>query len=87
MSNLPRCRAVHLVLTYNGYSSSLESNSTTRADLRGYFSNSPLRPVANYVARRRLPQKIREQLHVVVGGHKQDTRILVVYGLGGDTEG
>jgi len=38
-------------------------------------------PVANYVARLSLQQKIKEQLHVP-SDDKQNTQILVIYGLG-----
>jgi tetratricopeptide (TPR) repeat protein len=83
VSNLPLCHAVDPVPTYgdNGFSS--ESKTTARANFEGHFSNSSLRPVANYVTRPKLQQKIKEQLDAVPGDAEQDTRILVIYGLGG----
>ena len=49
----------------------------------GQYSKSSLRPVANYVPRPRLHQKIREQLHNSTDDGVEDMRILVVWGLGG----
>ena len=49
----------------------------------GQYSKSSLRPVANYVPRPRLHQKIKEQLHDWKDDGVEDMRILVVWGLGG----
>ena len=46
------------------------------------YSYNPLRPVAHYVPRPRLHQKIKEQLHEK-REQADDTRTLVVWGLGG----
>ena len=48
----------------------------------GHYSHSSLRPVSNYVSRRRLHQKIKEQLHDLKDDGVEDVRILVVGGLG-----
>ena len=52
-------------------------------DYTGQYANSSLRPVSTYVPRPRLHQKIKEQLHDQNNEEEDDTRILVVYGLGG----
>jgi len=83
VSDLLRYHVIDPVLIYGGYSSSSESKITAGTDFGGHFSNSSLRPVANYVTRPRLQQKIKEQLPVIQGDDEQDTRILVIYGLGG----
>src|SRR5277367_6117988 len=83
VSDLPRYHVIDPVLIYGGYSSTSESNITAGTSFGGQFSNSSLRPVANYVTRPRLQQKIKEQLPVIQGIDEQDTRILVIYGLGG----
>jgi tetratricopeptide (TPR) repeat protein len=47
-----------------------------------HYSHNPLRPVAHYVPRPRLHQKIKEQLHDK-REQADNTRTLVVWGLGG----
>jgi NB-ARC domain len=83
VSNLPLYHVVDPVLTYGDDNSSSESKITARVDFGGHFSKSSLRPVANYVIRPRLQQKIEDQLYIFRGDVEQDTRILVIYGLGG----
>ncbi|KAI4167531.1 MAG: hypothetical protein LQ343_007129 [Gyalolechia ehrenbergii] len=72
------------VLLGNAVGQVTESTLAARADYVGQYANSSLRPVANYVPRPRLHQKIKEQLHDQKNNDGRDyTRVLVVYGLGG----
>ncbi|KAI4113691.1 MAG: hypothetical protein LQ338_008128 [Usnochroma carphineum] len=71
------------VLLGNTVGQSTESVPAARADYVGQYANSSLRPVANYVLRPRLHQKIKEQLHDLDNKQEKNTRILVVCGLGG----
>jgi tetratricopeptide (TPR) repeat protein len=61
----------------------LGSEISVRADYVGQYAHSSLQPVANYVPRPRLQQKIREQLHNTREDERKETQTLVVYGLGG----
>lgn len=49
----------------------------------GQYAHSSLRPVANYVPRPRVHQKIKEQLRNSTNDGAQEMRILAVCGLGG----
>ena len=62
---------------------SLSATFDGRADYTGQYVNSSFRPVSTFVPRPRLHQKIKEQLHDQNNEEEEDTRILVVYGLGG----
>jgi tetratricopeptide (TPR) repeat protein len=61
----------------------LGSELSARADYVGQYAHSSLRPVANYVPRPRLQQKIKEQLYITREDEREETRTLVVHGLGG----
>jgi tetratricopeptide (TPR) repeat protein len=56
---------------------------TGRADFVGQYAHSSLRPVANYVPRPTLQQKIREQLPAIADPDNDESRTVVVWGLGG----
>ncbi|KAL9591408.1 MAG: hypothetical protein Q9179_007754, partial [Wetmoreana sp. 5 TL-2023] len=71
------------VLLGNTVGQATDSNLAARADYVGHYANSSLRPVPNYVLRPRLHQKIKEQLHDSDNDQEDNTRILVVCGLGG----